>query len=120
MLGKAALLVFAAFAAPAVAQPKAEAPPAIIQKLVDCRKAPDDPAQLACYRRAAEALVRAEADGDIVVVDREDARKVRRQAFGLPLPSLSLFDRGESEEELGTLTAQVRAARLDATGRWVL
>jgi hypothetical protein len=121
MLKKTALLALAAaLASPAVAQPKVEAPAVIIQKLADCRNAPDDAAQLVCYRQAADALVRAEAAGDIVVVDREDARKVRRQAFGLSLPSLSLFDKGESEEELGTLVGQVRAARQDVTGRWVL
>jgi hypothetical protein len=92
----------------------------IIQKLADCRNAAGDAAQLACYRQAADTLVRAEAAGDIVVVDREGAREVRRQAFGLSLPSLSLFDKGESAEELSTLVGQVRAARQDVTGRWVL
>lgn len=120
MLTKAALLAVAALASPAAAQRTAEGGAEIIQKLVDCRSAADDAAQLACYRAAAEALVRAEAEGDIVVVDRVDAREVRRQAFGLSLPSLSLFDKGESEEELNTAVGQVRTARQDATGRWVL
>jgi hypothetical protein len=120
MLKKIALLTVVAIASPAAAQPKVEGGAQIIQKLVDCRNTPDDAAQLACYRQAADALVRAEAAGDIVVVGREDARKVRRQAFGLSLPSLSLFDKGESEEELSTVSGEVRTARQDATGRWIL
>jgi hypothetical protein len=115
-----AALAFPALAAPALAQPRPEGRAAIVQKLVDCRKTADDAARLACYDRAAEALDQAEARGDIVVVDREQARKVRRQAFGLSLPSLSLFDRGESDEELNTVTGAVRAARQDATGRWTV
>lgn len=120
MLKKIALLTVVAIASPAAAQPKVEGGAQIIQKLVDCRNTPDDAAQLACYRQAADALVLAEAAGDIVVVGREDARKVRRQAFGLSLPSLSLFDKGESEEELSTVSGEVRTARQDATGRWIL
>jgi len=120
MLKKIALLTVVAIASPAAAQPKVEGGAQIIQKLVDCRNTPDDAAQLACYRQAADALVLAEAAGDIVVVGREDARKVRRQAFGLSLPSLSLFDKGESEEEVSTVSGEVRTARQDATGRWIL
>jgi hypothetical protein len=120
MLKKIALLALVALASPAMAQPKAEGGAAIIQKLADCRNTPDDAAQLACYRQAADALLRAEAAGDIVVVGREDARKVRRQAFGLSLPSLSLFEKGESAEDLSTLVGQVRTARQDATGRWIV
>lgn len=120
MLNKIALLAFAAFASPGVAQPTVQTGAEVVRKLADCRNAPDDAAQLACYRGATDALVRAEAAGEIVVVGREDARKVRRQAFGLSLPSLTLFDKGESEEELSTLVGQVRSARQDVTGRWIL
>jgi hypothetical protein len=120
MFKKIALLALVALATPAAAQPKAQGGAEIIQRLADCRTMRDDAAQLLCYRQATDALVRAEAAGDLVVVDREDARKVRRQAFGLSLPSLSLFDKGESDPELSTLVGQVRTARQDATGRWIL
>jgi hypothetical protein len=128
MLSKPELVVVAAFAAlafpalalPALAQPRPEGRAAIVQNLLDCRKTADDAARLACYDQAAGAFGKAEAQGDIVVVDREQARKVRRQAFGLSLPSLSLFDKGESEEELNNVTAQVQSARQDGTGRWTV
>ncbi|MBU1377062.1 MAG: hypothetical protein KKE02_11245 [Alphaproteobacteria bacterium] len=120
MLRKVTVLVLAALAFPAVAQPKSEGGAAIVRRLAECGEAPDDAAQLACYRRAAEALVKAEAGGAIVVVDRADARKVRRQAFGLSMPSLSLFDMGEPEAELSTLVGQVRTARQDVSGRWIV
>jgi hypothetical protein len=72
---------------------------------VDCRKLTDNAARLACYDQAAAALDQAEAKGDVVVVDREQARKVRKQAFGFTLPSISIFAKGESQEEVDNSTA---------------
>lgn len=119
-LALAGLVVLAAFASPADAQHRAPGRAEVIQKLAACGSAADDAAQLACYRQATAAILKAEADGEIVIVDRQDAREVRREAFGLSLPSLSLFDRGESEEALSTFVGQVRAARQDPAGRWVV
>ena len=74
-----------------------------MQQLLDCRKLADSAARLACYDKAAATMDQAEAKGDIVVVDREQARKVRRQAFGFTLPSITLFERGEKPEEISTM-----------------
>lgn len=103
------------------AQPKAEGGrAAIVQKLVDCRKLTEDGARLACYDQATAALDQAEAKGDIVVVDREQARKVRRQAFGFSLPSITLFEKGETKEDLENVSGVVMAARQDNMGHWII
>lgn len=115
-----ALLAAAAAGASALAQTAPPERAATVQALADCRKLSEDSARLACYDKAVAALDQAEARGDIVVVDRDQARKVRRQAFGLSLPSLSLFDKGESDDELNNMTAQVASARQDGTGRWTV
>lgn len=104
----------------ALAQPKPEARSAMLQKLIDCRKLTDEGARLACYDQATVALDQAEAKGDIVVVDREQARKVRRQAFGFSVPSITLFERGESQEELENATGVVDVARVNGAGKWVI
>ncbi len=93
---------------------------ALVQKLADCRKVADDSARLSCFDTAAAALEQAEAKGDIVVVDRAQAEQVRRQAFGLRLPSLSVFDRGDKPEQVDSIESTITAARVDATGRWSL
>lgn len=105
---------------PAYAQPSMGGRAALVQKLADCRKVADDSARLACFDAAATALEQAEAKGDIVVVDRAQAQQVRRQAFGLSLPSLSVFDRGDKPEQVNSIESVITAARADSTGRWVL
>ncbi len=102
---------------------RAQAEPAragAVQRLVDCQKIPDDTARLGCYDQAVRALDQAEAGGEVVVIDRDQARHVRRQAFGFSLPAMTLFERGEAREELESVTGRIASARQDSTGRWVL
>ena len=120
VLTAAALLAPNLLPTGASAQVKAEARSAMLQKLIDCRKLTDEAARLACYDQATVALDQAEAKGDIVVVDREQARKVRRQAFGFSVPSITLFERGESQEELENTTGVVDVARVNGASKWVI
>jgi hypothetical protein len=121
-LAAAGFLAAALAAAPlAAASPsKAEGRAQALQHLIDCRKLTDNVARLACFDEAAATMDQAEAKGDIVVVDREQARKVRRQAFGFALPSLSLFERGEKPEEINNMEGKIVAARQNNAGKWVI
>jgi hypothetical protein len=92
----------------------------VLQRLLDCRKVEGDVARLACYDAAAGAMDQAEAKGDVVVVDRAQARTVRKQGFGFNLPSLSLFERGEKAEEIDKLQLKVESARQDGNGKWTI
>jgi hypothetical protein len=114
------------FAATLAGGPSAAAPPqgpgrvTALQKLADCRKVPEPDKRLACYDDAAATFDQAEAKGDIVVVDREKVRKVRRQAFGFTLPSLALFDRGDKPEQVDEVTLAIEGARQDGGGKWTV
>lgn len=112
----AAILLLATGAAQA--QPAARN--ATLQRLADCRKIAANDARLACYDAAAGALETAEAKGDIVVVDREEARAVRKQAFGFQLPSLSLFDKGEKPEDIDEVELPIVSAVREGNGKWTL
>lgn len=92
----------------------------VLKSLVDCRGIADSAARLACYDKAAADIDKAEAGGDIVVVDRQQARAARRQAFGFNLPTLSIFDKAATKEELNAIDGKVASAGHDATGRWVI
>ena len=112
----AALCVSQPAAAPAPATPQDRAKE--LQQLIDCRKLADNTARLACYDSAASTLDQAEAKGDIVVVNREQARKVRRQAFGFSMPSITLFERGERPEEVAQADDKIASVRRLLTGKW--
>ena len=103
-----------ALAADKAAQERA----AQLQQLLDCRKQTDATQRLACFDQAAGVLDQAEAKGDVVVVDREQARKVRRQAFGFTLPSMSIFTRGEKPEDITSTESTIASARKLNTGKW--
>jgi len=123
-LGAAGFLAAALAGAPLAAAPpptaKVDGRAQALQHLIDCRKLTDNTARLACFDDAAAAMDQAEAKGDIVVVDREQARKVRRQAFGFSLPSMHLFERGEKPEEIENLTGVVASARQVGYGKWLI
>ena len=101
-------------AAPAASQDRAKE----LQQLIDCRKLTDNTARLACFDQAAATLDQAEAKGDIVVVNREQARKVRRQAFGFSLPSITLFERGEKPEDVAQAEDKIASVRKLLSGKW--
>jgi hypothetical protein len=120
-LGLAAILTLGAAGADAQVRPRDRA--GAIQKLIDCRTLTDNAARLACYDTTAAALDQAEAKGDIVVVDREQVKEVRKQAFGFSLPSLNVFNRGEKAEReapLDRITAKLTNAYRNSGGKWVM
>jgi|SRR5579875_1623154 len=93
---------------------------AVLQALTDCRKLTEDAARLACYDKAAGAFDQAESQGQVVVIDREQAKAVRRQAFGFNLPTLHIFDRAaKNEEGVDHLELKLDSVHHDNEGHWV-
>lgn len=120
-LGLVAALALGATGAEAQVRPRDRA--GAIQKLIDCRALTDNAARLACYDSTAAALDQAEAKGDVVVVDREQVKEVRKQAFGFSLPSLNVFSRGdkaEREDTLDRITSTLTRAYRNGAGKWVM
>ena len=118
LLGLAVL----ALAATAVARPAPKAPvtAAAVSAVLGCREIPDSAQRLACFDKAVGNMAQAESSGELLTLDREQRRSVRRQAFGLNLPSLSIFDRGEKAEDVDRLTAKVTGAHKLPDGKWVI
>ena len=65
-------------------------------------------------------MQQAETSGDLLTIDKEQRRAVRRQAFGLTLPSFTLFDRGEKPEEADRITVKIAGSSRTAFGKWVI
>jgi hypothetical protein len=116
--GLTAALILGAMPAHAAPPTPTRAP--AVQAVVDCRKIDDGAERLACYDKAVTAMTDAEAKGDLVSIDREQRQAVRRQAFGLTLPSLAMFDRGEKSEDVDKVLETVASASQDANGRWIV
>lgn len=112
---------FAAFAGVTVsAQTLAPAGAPLVRALADCRALTADAARLACYDAATSRLVAAERAGEVVVVDREQARAARRQAFGFNLPSLNIFRGGDREPEIERVALVLARAYQTGDGKWVM
>ena len=97
-----------------------KAPAAPVKAVLDCRALKDDAARLACYDAAVAAMGAAESKGDLLTLDQEQRRTVRRQAFGLTFPSFALFDKGERPEEADRLTAKIAGLSRMPRGEWVI
>lgn len=106
------------FVASAAQAQDAKARPAELERLMACRAQTDAAQRLACFDAAAAALDTAETKGEVVVVNREQANKVRRQAFGLSLPSLSLFD--SDKKPMEELASTVTSVSQSNDGRWTV
>ena len=91
-----------------------------VQAVVNCKAIADATQRLACYDEAVGKMAQAQASGDLVTVDRDQRRTVRRQAFGLTLPALAMFDSGEKAEEVNHLTFKVSEVWRTADGKWVI
>ena len=96
-----------------------------ITAIQNCQAIKDNTARLACYDQAASALVTATTRGDVAIVDRNQAKQVRRSLFGFSLPRFPFFsgskDR-EADEEPKELNSTLASFRPTGNGffRFVL
>jgi hypothetical protein len=111
------LLTIVAGGSAMAAKPAPTTAPAV-QAVVDCRKIEDSVQRLACYDAATDALTKAATSGDLVTLDRQQRRAVRKQAFGFTLPALAMFDVGEKGETMNSIDETLASAHQDAQGKW--
>ena len=116
---RSALTVLTAFAmaAPAVA---ADEPPAAIQALNACRAITDDAQRLACYDKAAGALLQSVQNKETVVLDKQAVTKTKRSLFGFSLPRLPFFgnDKDDEKEEFTQIEEPIKTVRSIGYGKF--
>ena len=112
------LLVAAPSLGKSAESPAIRAP--VVQAVLACRPIADSARRLACYDAAAAAVEAAEARGDLLTMDSAQRRTVLTQAFGLNLPSLSLFDHAGLPDAANSLRLKIERATRGADGRWVI
>jgi hypothetical protein len=93
--------------------------PQAVQQLIACRSITDSAQRLACYDRQTDALGKAIATKEVVVIDKERATAAKRSLFGFSIPNFGgLFGGGDNDvkEIASTVTKVVR----DPYGAWVV
>jgi hypothetical protein len=79
-----------ALASTAAAQSNsATATPQALTDVYACAQMTDDAERLQCYDNAVGRLRQAESQGQVVAVDRDQAREIEQDSFGFHLPSLA-------------------------------
>lgn len=111
-VGAAALLSTAA---------QAQTPGAgLVERLAACRAIGADAERLACFDAAAGALEAARAEGQVVILDREEVAETQRRTFGLDINALNPFARDGGVEEIEQVASTLRESRQVGAGRrWV-
>ena len=99
---------------PAIAKDKDKPAPSPLVTAIDrCRQVTDPAQRLACYDKAAGALVQAANTGAVAVVDQVEIRKARRSLFGFTLPKIPFFSgdstSDEAQRQLDSTITSVRA-----------
>lgn len=93
-----------------------------VADLQQCRTVADSAARLACYDRAVDALTAATASNEVVVVERQEVRKVRKGLFGFSLPKVGFLtgrtDNAEDKADLSELQGVITASRSIGNGKW--
>jgi hypothetical protein len=90
-----------------------------VNALDQCRLVADPMQRLACYDKAAGALVTASRSGDINIVDRGELRQARRSLFGFSMPKLPFFAGDESSKDTpDTIETTIKAAGDIGYGRY--
>lgn len=95
------------------------AAPAMITRVSACRSIAAASERLACYDREVAAMAAAQANGDLVAMDRQQVRRTKRSLFGLALPDLGVFgDSNSIEGDATTLETTIKSTWQNADGKW--
>lgn len=109
------VMIWLLAAGPAVAQDVRGSE--IYAALERCRGVAPDAERLACFDRAAAVLAAAVNDKQVTVVDREEVRAAKRSLFGIALPELRLFNRGD-DEPVRQIESTIRSVGQTGHGRY--
>lgn len=128
MIAALAGLALMAGATSAAAQQSVAGNP-LVERVIACKKLPDEHSRVLCYDQAVDALSQATSTGSVVVIDKAEVRQTRRSLFGFSLPKMPLF-RGDTtqEEEPDEIEGKIASVRglghdkylivLDSGARW--
>jgi len=93
-----------------------------VAALQQCRGVADPAERVGCYDRAVDALNKATASNEVVIVERTEVRKARKGLFGFTLPRIGFLtgrdDNEEDKADAAELTTTITASREIGYGKW--
>ena len=92
----------------------------VLENLINCRTIVNDAERLACYEAQTARIDAAEAKRDLVIIDRDQATKARKDNFGLPAKPLVVGAQPALGEGVSDVTAKIRTAKLLNSNRWLI
>ncbi len=93
--------------------------PKIFQEVVDCRAIADPAARLTCYDTNVAKLDDAQKKNELFVADKAQVRETRKGLFGLSLPKIKLFGKGDDADEIKEVNAVIASVSNDSKGNLV-
>jgi hypothetical protein len=85
--------------------------PKIFQEVVDCRAITDPAARLTCYDTSVAKLDDAQKKNELFVADKAQVRETRKGLFGLSLPNIKIFGKGDDADEVSEISAAISSVR---------
>ena len=92
--------------------------PKIFKSVIDCRSITDPVARLTCYDTNVSKLDEAQRKNELFVADKEQVRETQRGLFGLSLPKIKIFGKGNDVEEIREISALITSVRSGPRG-WI-
>lgn len=114
-------LVVAAVATSPSHATEPQSPSPLVGALQACQSISDAAEKLACFERASQALISAEAKGEVAVVHQEQVRKVRRSLFGFAVPKFPFFPKradDKDDEEPREIVSTLQSFNSIGNGRY--
>lgn len=90
-----------------------------IETLFACLEIKDNDKRLACYDKEVRSFSAAEDKGDIIVAERKDVEKARRDVFGLSVSENPIFGKAE-DEGINSIETTIQSARQLRSGKWLI
>ncbi|MEP6784401.1 MAG: hypothetical protein ABI898_01525 [Sphingomonadales bacterium] len=122
MIARVLAVAVVAWSAPSLAANTTVPTSKPVAALQQCRTVADPATRVACYDRAVDALTAATASNEVVIVERQEVRKVRKGLFGFSVPRIGFLtgraDNVEDKADAAELETTITASRSIGNGKW--
>jgi hypothetical protein len=92
--------------------------PTIFKVVIECRAIANPTERLACFDANVAKLDEAQQKNELFVADKAQVRETRKGLFGLSLPKIRIFGKGDDADEINSVDLSIVSIRQGLRG-WV-